>query len=139
MTIAEVISWKFNDQSGMRCIEIDGILQIVEFPGGIPSKADQDKWTKEYTAYINSPDREREQMVVTPYQARQALLDKGLLDQVESMMADPTTPVEVRLMWEHKKQIRRLHPATIQMLDQLGLTTEEQKDDLFRYGMSLEP
>jgi hypothetical protein len=53
-TIAEVIGWKFNHQSGMRCAEVDGVLRIVEFPGGIPSQADQDTWTAEYEAYLAS-------------------------------------------------------------------------------------
>ena len=47
MSIAEVIGWKFNNQSGMTTI--DGV--ITEFPRGIPSQADQDTWTTEYEAY----------------------------------------------------------------------------------------
>jgi hypothetical protein len=42
--IGEVIGWKFNHQEGM-CTR-DGV--ITEFPGGIPSQVDQDKWTAEY-------------------------------------------------------------------------------------------
>ena len=48
MSIAEVIGWKFNHQEGMSTR--DGV--ITEFPGGIPSQADQDKWTAEYEAYL---------------------------------------------------------------------------------------
>ena len=44
MSIAEVIGWKHNNQEGMSTT--DGV--ITEFPGGIPSQADQDKWTAEY-------------------------------------------------------------------------------------------
>ena len=44
INIMEVIAWKFNYQEGMTVH--DGI--IIEFPGGIPSQADQDKWTAEY-------------------------------------------------------------------------------------------
>lgn len=76
-------------------------------------------------------------MSVTPYQARQALLDQNYLDTVQLMMEDINTPEEIKLMWAYKQQIRRLHPATNQMLDKLNMT-EEQKDDLFRYAMSLE-
>ena len=36
----------------MRCKEIDGIMTIVEFPGGVPSQADQDLWTQEYNDWI---------------------------------------------------------------------------------------
>ena len=42
--IGTVIGWKFNHQEGMSTS--DGV--ITEFPGGIPSQADQDKWTAEY-------------------------------------------------------------------------------------------
>ena len=42
--IAQVISWKFNDQAGMETR--DGV--ITKFPGGIPSQSDQDTWTTEY-------------------------------------------------------------------------------------------
>ena len=42
--IGVVIGWKHNHQSGMSTRE--GV--ITEFPGGIPSQADQDKWTAEY-------------------------------------------------------------------------------------------
>ena len=45
-TIAEIIAWKFNSQSGM--MTQDGV--ITEFPGGIPSQADQDLWRNEYIA-----------------------------------------------------------------------------------------
>ena len=54
--IGEVIGWKFNHQSGMSTR--DGI--ITEFPGGIPSQADQDKWTKEWND--EAPTREMEEI-----------------------------------------------------------------------------
>jgi len=44
--IAEVIAWKFNNQSGMATS--DG--KITQFPGGIPTQAEQDAWTLEYEA-----------------------------------------------------------------------------------------
>ena len=42
--IGAVIGWKFNHQPGM--VTYGGV--ITKFPGGIPSQADQDKWTVEY-------------------------------------------------------------------------------------------
>ena len=48
--IGAVIGWKFNHQSGMATR--DGV--ITEFPNGIPSQADQDKWTKEYEEYLSA-------------------------------------------------------------------------------------
>ena len=50
--IAEVIGRRFNYQPGMTCKEIDGVLRIVEFPGGIPSQAEQDQWTVEHDALV---------------------------------------------------------------------------------------
>ena len=49
-TIAEVIGWKFDHQEGMRTR--NGV--ITAFPGGIPSQADQDAWTKEYLVVYNA-------------------------------------------------------------------------------------
>ena len=46
--IGAVIGWKHNHQAGMSTRDGD----ITEFPGGIPSQEDQDKWTKEYEAYL---------------------------------------------------------------------------------------
>ena len=55
LTISNVIGWKFNDQPGMICKEDkDGVLQIIKFPGGIPTQADQDTWTQEYTDWITA-------------------------------------------------------------------------------------
>ena len=52
-SIAEVIGWKHNHQAGMSCKEnSDGVMEITEFPGGIPSQALQDTWTAEYDAYV---------------------------------------------------------------------------------------
>ena len=46
--ISAVIGWKFNEQAGMKTN--DGV--ITEFPGGIPSQAEQEAWTVEYNAHI---------------------------------------------------------------------------------------
>ena len=52
MTIADVVSWKFNDQAGMRCMMVNGTMTLVEFPGGVPDQATQDSWISEYTAFV---------------------------------------------------------------------------------------
>ena len=51
--ISKVIEWKFNDQQGMRCKEINGVMTIIGFPSGIPSQADQDLWTQEYNDWVS--------------------------------------------------------------------------------------
>lgn len=52
--ISDVIGWKFELQSGMCCKtnKKTGKLEITQFPGGIPSKKLQKKWTKEYENYL---------------------------------------------------------------------------------------
>jgi len=50
--IADVISWKFNDQPGMTTSG----GEIVDFPGGTPSQAEQDAWTAEYEAHLASTE-----------------------------------------------------------------------------------
>ncbi len=59
-TIADVIGWKFDHQPGMKCQEDEnGVLQIIEFPGGIPSQANQDAWTAQYATFLqNNPPEE---------------------------------------------------------------------------------
>ena len=54
--IGTVIGWKFNHQPGMSTRE--GV--ITEFPGGIPTQADQDTWTAEYEADIGSTQYQRD-------------------------------------------------------------------------------
>ena len=55
MSIAQVISWKFNNQSGMSTR--DNV--ITEFPNGIPTQAEQDLWTTEYNTFIDSKQYQR--------------------------------------------------------------------------------
>lgn len=52
MSIAAVIGWKFNHQPGMKCREIDSVLKIIQFPGGVPSQTDQDIWSQEYSDWV---------------------------------------------------------------------------------------
>lgn len=83
-------------------------------------------------------EQERDRMSATAYQTRAALNDAGLLDDVEALMTDASTPREVRLMWQYKERIRRNHPTTIDMASALGWT-DKQLDDLFRAAMEIEP
>lgn len=88
--------------------------------------------------WVYSLERERDMMVVTAYQARSALLAAGLLDDVETLMADPETARDIVLMWQHKPRLRRTHPTTVDMAMALGMT-DTQLDDLFRAAMLIEP
>ena len=83
--IGTVIGWKFNHQSGMATR--DGV--ITEFPNGIPSQADQDKWTKEYEEYVSAnaykEKRKEEYPPIVDYldgivKGDQAQIDKYIAD-----------------------------------------------------------
>ncbi len=80
MSIAQVIGWKFNHQPGM-CTK-NGV--ITAFPGGIPSQADQDKWTKEYEEYVsaNTYKEKRKEEYPTIEECVHAILD-GELDDLQ--------------------------------------------------------
>ena len=54
--IGTVIGWKFNHQPGMSTR--DGV--ITEFPGGIPTQADQDTWATEYEAHVSATQYQRD-------------------------------------------------------------------------------
>ena len=81
INIANVVGWKFNNQEGMVCKNIDGVITIIEFPGGIPSQADQDAWTAEYTANILVESRKSEiysRLDEIDMQSVRALRSKGV-------------------------------------------------------------
>ena len=72
----------------------------------------------------------REAMVVTPFQAKAALLDADLLDDIEALMADPLTDRVVVLAWNNAIQFERLSPMVAGIAAALGWT-DEQLDTLF--------
>lgn len=134
--IAEVIGWKFDHQPGMRCKEIKGVIKIVEFPGGIPTQADQDIWIAEYEA-VGIIEVARQNMYVERYQARSALYNAGLLDDVNTLMADPATNPLVVIAWEDAKIFKRLSPTVTLMGEALGLS-DSQLDTLFHDAFLIE-
>lgn len=110
---------------------VDG--KAVEVPD-YEKRAIVDRWNSKESVSI---EEERGAMVITQYQARAALNNAGLLSDVEALMADPTTDADIKLQWNHKPRIRRLHPATTSMASALGWS-DTQLDDLFRAAMKLE-
>lgn len=77
-----------------------------------------------------APDANEGTWVVTPFQAKAALLDAGLLDDIETLMADPTTDRTVVLAWNTVTEFRRLSPMVAGIAAALGWT-DEQLDSLF--------
>ena len=72
--IALVIGWKFSNQQGMFCkSNSDSVMEIIEFPGGIPSDSDQATWTTQYESYLAS----------TAYIAARKLEYKSLEEQAD--------------------------------------------------------
>lgn len=88
-----------------------------------------------YVAVEEPPIPEPIPDVVTPFQAKAALLQAGLLPSVEAAIeaADPV----VRLAWEYALEFRRTSPA-VQGLAQAMGWTEEQLDGLFEMAATIE-
>lgn len=69
--------------------------------------------------------------IVSPYQARVALLQANLLSTVEAFMNSGSAPAEAKIAWEYATQFER-HSPFIESLGPLLNLTEQQIDDLFR-------
>ena len=78
----------------------------------------------------------REQTTISPFQARAALAQAGLLEPVEALMADPTTPDLARLAWQHAQEFRRNSPTLLALAGALGLD-EAALDALFDAAASI--
>lgn len=62
---------------------------------------------------------------VSSYKASRALLRAGLLDDVEAIMADPTTPREMVLAWNRATEFERSSPTVAAIAAALGLSDAE--------------
>lgn len=69
-------------------------------------------------------------MVVTPFQAKAALLQAGLLDDVEALISNPATDRLIVLAWQNVTEFRRLSPMVLGIAAELGLT-DDMLDELF--------
>lgn len=98
-------------------------------------------WTQQWTVRDLTPEelKARVPTVVTMRQARLALLQAGLLSQVEAAIAAMEDPVQrqaVQIEWEYAAEINREHPWVQGLATALGLN-ETQLDDLFVAANSL--
>lgn len=57
MNIAEVLGWKFNNQEGIECREIKGVLTLTKFSGGLPSPKDLAQWEQEYLTFKSKENK----------------------------------------------------------------------------------
>lgn len=95
---------------------------------------DYDPATGAFTTPPPSP--EPVPQLVSRFQGRAALLNAGLLDQVETIVADPATDRMVKLAWQDATEFQR-DSATLSFLaEQLGLTSDDV-DDLFRQAVQI--
>lgn len=79
----------------------------------------------------------RSSMVVSAFQAKAALLQAGLLTDVENYINNPDTDPLVKLAWNNAIEFRRLSPI-ITVLGSTFNLSEIQLDKLFKTAKSIE-
>ena len=89
--IAQVLAWKYKGIEGIRCREINDVMTIIDFPGGIPSRADQDLWTQEYNDWLAAG---------------------GLLDIKAQLMDEPQKAFAalMELLWDNSAELQTAFP-----------------------------
>jgi hypothetical protein len=75
-------------------------------------------------------EEQRAGMKVSRFQARAALHNAGLLDEVQALMDDPATDMLSRLAWQDSETFSRLSTTVLTISASLGYT-DTQLDDLF--------
>jgi hypothetical protein len=118
------------DSKGNRVIKWsirDMFSDYVNEEGVAVTKAEQE------SEYLERKRKELVPKTITPRQARLALLQATLLDEVEAMVA---TDKSMGIWWEYSLEIERNSEHIINAGLALGLT-EEQLDNLFTEGSKL--
>lgn len=96
-----------------------------------------DAWTQQWSITDASDNEKserlaarRERMVVTPFQAKAALFNAGLLDDVERLISAAETSTLTKLAWANAVEWRRTSPMLAELAAALNIT-DTQLDDLF--------
>ena len=76
-------------------------------------------------------------LIVSRFQAKAALLQAGLLDDVEAMMSDHQADPIAKLAWQDAIEFRRYSPALTGVATALGWT-DAQLDQLFIAASQIE-
>jgi len=107
---------------------------------GAPTfNADLDRWEQTWDVREFTPEEaaqdlanRRAAMIVTPRQARLALLGAGQLSNIDAAIAALDEPMksQVTIEWEYAVSVERMSPWVVAMTESLGMTPE-QVDDLF--------
>jgi len=74
---------------------------------------------------------------VTPFQAKAALLNAGLLTNIIAIINDPSTPAITKLAWDNVTEFTRDSPLLNGLAQTLGLTST-QVDALFLAASKIE-
>lgn len=89
------------------------------------------------TSYVPPPYVRHVPPEVTRFQATAALLQAGLLDEIESYMVAPTSDPFTRLAWRSVLVFKRTSPLVASIGSLFGLT-DSQIDDLFIFAETIE-
>lgn len=84
------------------------------------------------------PSVEPAASTISSFQAKMALAEAGLLEAVEAVINDPTTPTRIKIAWQESLNFRRDNPMIATIATQLGLS-ESDIDDLFIAGEQISP
>ena len=118
--------------------ECDSTAQTLE--EATPVQVDG-QWTQQWTIRDLTPEERKASVptIVTMRQARLAMLQAGLLSQVEAAIAaieDAGQRQAVQIESEYAAEVNRAHPWVQSLATALGLT-EKQLDDLFNLAATL--
>lgn len=107
----------------------EGTVEVPLKPGA-GYEWDGDEW-------VHNPQEVQQPVpqTVSRFQAKAALMQAGLLDQVEMTIAE-AGPL-VQLAWAEAVEFRRISPTIATLAAELELT-DEAVDDLFRAAMQIE-
>jgi len=72
---------------------------------------------------------------ISPMQAKMALLQAGLLDDVETFIAEASR--DIQIAWEYASEFKRTSPLLLSLSELLGLTST-QLDELFALAKGIE-
>ena len=119
--------------------EVDPFVQVVEEEEA-PILIDG-QWTQQWTIRDLTPEEIQAKIpsVITMRQARLALLQEGLLDQVQSTIdsiEDPSVRASAKIEWEYATEINREHPWVQNLSSSMGIS-ENRLNELFRLASTL--
>ena len=103
-------------------------------PGVLESEEDESSAVETHEEWALR--KKREAMVISRFQAREALRDAGLLDTVEAAIYADGVDARIVHAWEDVTEFRRTSPSIAAIAGLLGMS-DEQIDDLFERGSQI--